>query len=41
MKEKDKLTQKVFDMYQQYPFPDIDYKWDKKLNSDQECEGDN
>ena len=31
MKEKDKLTQKIFDMYQQYPFPDIDYKMDYSL----------
>ena len=31
MKEKDKLTQKIFEMYQQYPFPDIDYKMDYSL----------
>jgi 2-polyprenyl-3-methyl-5-hydroxy-6-metoxy-1,4-benzoquinol methylase len=31
MNKKDELTKKVFDMYQQYPFPDADYKMDYSL----------
>ena len=31
MSEKDKLTQSIFEMYQEYPFPDINYKMDYSL----------
>lgn len=31
MNEKDKLTQSIFEMYQEYPFPDINYKMDYSL----------
>ncbi len=31
MNIKDKLTQSIFEMYQEYPFPDINYKMDYSL----------
>ena len=31
MNKKDEMTKSVFDMYQQYPFPDVDYKMDYSL----------
>ena len=31
MNEKDKLTKSIFEMYQEYPFPDINYKMDYSL----------
>ena len=31
MNKKDKLTKKIFDMYQEYPFPNINYKMDYSL----------
>ena len=31
MKKKDKLTKSIFGMYQQYPFPNINYKMDYSL----------
>jgi SAM-dependent methyltransferase len=31
MIEKDKLTKSIFEMYQEYPFPDINYKMDYSL----------